>query len=173
MASFPVVAVTELGVVSRTRRVHPSAGVLTLTVLGVIGVMACGSSGDSGDTEAFCRAIEDNQQTLTSPTIATGDDIDTVVDLYSDVGDDAPLAIEEEWDALADLYETASTLEPNDREGRQEVNAKSFATEGAAVRVRQWVRENCDVDLGPVATIVDHDPQLPRSSTPPETSPNG
>ena len=38
----------------------------------------------------------------------TDDDVDDLIDLWRDIGDDAPLAIEEEWDAHADNLETGA-----------------------------------------------------------------
>ena len=48
------------------------------------------------------------------PRLRTIADIDTVLALYRELGDLAPLAIDADWDALVLNYETASTVVPAD-----------------------------------------------------------
>ena len=65
--------------------------------------------------------------------------------------------------------ETASTVVPDDPESMQRTAAVAYATEKSAVAVRDWILDNCGVDLGPVTTIA---PQGPAATTtlPPDVS---
>ena len=90
--------------------------------------------------------------------LATEDDVDATLDLYRELADLAPLAIEEEWRDLLVLVETTSTVAPDDPESVQRAVAVAFATERSAVAVRNWILANCGVDIGPVATIAPQDP---------------
>ena len=76
----------------------------------------------------------------------------------------APLAIEQEWGDLVVNYETASTVDPGDPESVQRVVETAVRTEESVTAVQQWVAANCDVDLGPVATV---QPPPPTSSVAP------
>ena len=65
---------------------------------------ACDDDG-GGDTEAFCDDVADNVEALRVAP-ATEDEVEDLIDLWRDVGGDAPLAIEAEWDTHADNLET-------------------------------------------------------------------
>ena len=118
----------------------------------------CGSDDDGGDTQQFCADVSANAAAIVTPPLATEDDVDATLDLYRDLADAAPIAIEEEWRDLLLNVETASTVVPDDPESVQRTVAVAFATERSAVAVRNWVLTNCGVDLGPVATIAPQDP---------------
>ena len=89
----------------------------------------------------------------------TEDEVDDLIDLWRDIGDDAPLAIEEEWDTHADNLELAWTSDD-----QQEVVASAFAAERSAVAIADWLDENCGLDWGPVTTIVPG--SVPEASLP-------
>ena len=119
-------------------------------------IAACGD--DGGSTERFCDEILTNRDAiLTTP--ATADEIDDFVGLYRRLGEAAPLAIGEEWQALVVNYETASTVEPGDAESVQRAVETALRTERSAVAVREWVSTNCGVDL----------PEVPTMQPPPTT----
>lgn len=120
------------------------------------------SDDDSGSAEAFCAEVTANVAAIVTPPLATEDDVDATLDLYRDLADLAPLAIEEEWRDLLVLVETTSTVAPDDPESVQRAVAVAFATERSAVAVRDWILANCGVDIGPVATIA---PQGPAATT--------
>ena len=148
----------------------PAAAVTAaITVMTGAAILAgCGSDDDGGDTQQFCADVSANAAAIVAPPL-TEDDVDSTLDLYRDLADVAPIAIEEEWRDLLLNVETASTVVPDDPESVQRTVAVAFATEKSAVAVRNWVLTNCGVDLGPVTTIA---PQGPAATTtlPPEVS---
>ena len=128
-----------------------------------VSASAC-SDGGSADAAEFCAEVDANKQALTAPKLRTDADVQGYVDLHRRLGELAPLAIEQEWDELTSLYETAATIDPDDPGSIEEAKARSYATEKSAVAVRGWLRSNCSVNLGPVSTIVAHEA---RTAPPP------
>ena len=63
-------------------------------------------------------------------------------------------------------YETASTVDPADPASVQRSLARAYQTEESAVAVHDFLLANCNVDLGPVATIVPHGPVAPAGDRP-------
>lgn len=133
-------------------------------------VSACGESG--GNAERFCGEVAANTEALTNPQLAFSDDIEPLLALYRDIGDLAPLAVEEDWKQLVNAYETASTVVLGDQTSEQEALAAIYSSEESAALVDRWLRTNCAVDIGPVATIVSHAPvTAPPASSAPTTAP--
>jgi hypothetical protein len=128
-------------------------------------LLGCGGGGSAGDAERFCGEVKANTRTIVRPRLRTIADIDTLLALYRDLGELAPLAIDADWDALVLNYETASTVAPSDPESVQRAVARAYATERSAVAVHDWLIANCAVDIGPVATIVPDTPRRPRTTT--------
>lgn len=114
---------------------------------------ACGDD-DAGSAERFCGEIQLHAAELTQPDLTYADDVEPFLDLYREIGDLAPLAIEQEWDQLVAAYETASTVVPGDPESEQRALTAIFSTEKSAAAVDDWLERNCAVDIGPVFTIV-------------------
>jgi hypothetical protein len=168
-------------------RPRPPAAAVTaaITVLaGAVILATCGSEDDGGDTQSFCAKVAANVADIVTPPLANEDDVDDTLDLYRDLADAAPIAIEEEWRDLLLNVETASTVVPEDPESVQRTVAVAYATERSAVAVKNWVFTNCGVDLGPVATIAQQDPAatttlapgvstsiIPVETTPPSLAP--
>ena len=123
----------------------------------VLAAAACG--GDSaGSAEQFCGEVAANADALTNPQLEFSDDIEPLLELYREIGELAPLAIEQEWDQLVAAYETASEVVPGDSASEQEALAAIYSSEQAAATVQRWLTENCAVDIGPVFTIVEQNP---------------
>jgi predicted 3-demethylubiquinone-9 3-methyltransferase (glyoxalase superfamily) len=126
-------------------------------VLSSIAVTACSDDGDAGDPERFCGEVQENAEILTAPNIAAADDpeqaIDALLAEYRRIGEFAPLAIEAEWNQLVTAYEAADEMIAGDVESEQAALEAIFRAEEAAVAVAGWLRDNCGVDIGPVATI--------------------
>jgi hypothetical protein len=119
---------------------------------------ACGSDPDpAGDAQRFCGEVEASKEELTSPDLASSDEILPLIDLYRRIGELAPLEIERDWQHLTASYETASTVVPGEEESEQRMIESALRAEKSAVAVSEWLKVNCAVDLGPVATIT---PQL-------------
>jgi hypothetical protein len=113
---------------------------------------ACGDD-DGGDAERFCGEVQASKDALTNPSLQYSDDIEPLLDLYRDIGELAPLAIEREWTQLVEAYETASTIVPGDQASEQEALAAIYSAESSAAAIDEWLRQNCAVDIGPVFTI--------------------
>ena len=120
-------------------------------------VVGCTSEEDAGDAERFCGEVQVNAERLTQPGLQFSDDVEPFLDLYREIGELAPLAIEAEWGQLVDAYETASTVVVGDPESEQAALTSIFSTEKSAAAVDRWLESNCAVDIGPVFTIVAQD----------------
>ncbi len=127
-----------------------AAAAVAVTLL----ISACDGNDGAGDAERFCGEVQVNAEQLTQPNLQFSDDIEPLLDLYRDIGELAPLAIEPEWNQLISAYETASTVVPGDPESEQIALASIFSTEESAAAVDRWLKTNCAVDIGPVFTIV-------------------
>ena len=118
-------------------------------------VVACGGDDDAaGNAERFCGEIELHQAALFAPDLSSSAEIAPLVELYNEIGELAPLAIEDDWEQLVLNYETASTVVPGDDASIQEAAAQAYQSEQSAAAVKQWLIDNCALDIGPVATIV-------------------
>jgi hypothetical protein len=126
-------------------------------VVVVVTLAACGDDG-GGDAESFCAEVGDNVEALRASP-ATEDEVDDLLDLWHGLGDDAPLAIEAEWNAHADSLELAWTSDD-----QQEVLAGAFAAEQSTVAIAGWLEQNCGIDFGPVTTIVPDAPTTTAGS---------
>lgn len=138
---------------ARTRRSLRRAAIVAAA--GAL-LASCGSD-DAGSAERFCGEIDENRALLTTPQLTYSDDIEPMLELYREIADLAPLAIEEEWRQLVATYETANTVVLGDAESEQAVLAAAYQSEASAAAVAKWLRENCAVDIGPLATIVPQD----------------
>jgi hypothetical protein len=123
----------------------------------VAAVAGCGGE-SGGDAERFCGEVAANKDALTNPDLTYSDDIEPLLDLYREIGDLAPLAVEDDWNQIVAAYETASTVVPGEPASEQEALAAIYSSEESAAAVDQWLKANCAVDIGPVFTIVPHTP---------------
>ncbi|HWM20940.1 MAG TPA: hypothetical protein VNO51_14710 [Ilumatobacteraceae bacterium] len=147
----------------RSPAVAVTAAIAVLTGAAILS--NCGSD-DGTDTQAFCTEVAANAEAIVRPPLASEDDIDDTLDLYRDLANRAPIAIEEEWRDLLTNIETVSTVDPADPESVQRTVAVAYATERSAVAVRNWLLTNCGIDLGPVATIAPQDPAATTTLAP-------
>lgn len=134
---------------SRRRSVVTSA----LVAAAASALASCGDD-SAGDAQRFCGEIEQHSAELFTPEIDGVEDIDPLIELYREIGEFAPLAIEPEWDQLVLNYETASSVVPDDDKSVQAATAQAYQSEKSAAAVKQWLVDNCALDIGPVATIV-------------------
>ena len=139
---------------------RPLRRAISAVLAGGCCVVATACRDDSGgSTAVFCDRVEENLDELRAPP-QTIDDVRALIALWQDVGDDAPLAIEADWDAHVLNFETA--LEGVDDE---EIYARVFATERSSVAVGAWVQDNCGFDWGPITTIVPPAPTTTSTTT--------
>lgn len=134
------------------RRPHRTAVVVAASVLATAALAGCGDDGP--DAGRFCGEIVAHRDELVDPQLAFADDVEPLLALYREIGDLAPLAIEQDWDQLILNYETAATVVPGDPETEQRAIEVALRSERAAASVSRWLQENCGVDIGPVATLV-------------------
>jgi len=128
------------------RRIRRRWRALVVVLAAAGGVAGC-RDGGGGDTAQFCEMVQTDIGALRSePT--TAQEVESLIDLWREVGDEAPLAIETDWSAIVLMMETAWT-----GEDQEEAFARIYATERSSVAVARWLSDNCAIDFGPVSTI--------------------
>jgi hypothetical protein len=132
-----------------------AAGLVSVA-LGALGLAACDRGGRGGDTASFCADVADNIDYLRFADFQNLDQVDTIIDLYTKIGAKAPLEIETDWDAIVLELQTVRDTDLTDADALEEMYSRIFATEPSYVAVVDWLQVHCDVDLGPVVTIVSH-----------------
>jgi fumarate reductase subunit C len=148
----------------RTYRPRHWAGILTLFLATTLS-FGC-SRGESSDAERFCGEIAADPVALVSPLITDVDQLASTVAHYEMLIRLAPVDIESEMMRILVAIETAAAVDPEDEETLQTAALTAYASEAAAVRVAEWVKAWCGVDLGPVTTITPHGPAvIPQPST--------
>ena len=130
-----------------------SAVVLLPIAAGAL-LTACGSSGDQRSEGRYCTEVGNHLTQLNSPAIATPADIDTTLAAWRTVAASAPLAIEQEWDAMVNNLETAATVKPGDAASMQKVADTARASEPAANRVIDYTFQVCRATIGNVTPVV-------------------
>jgi hypothetical protein len=139
----------------------------------IVIVPACG--GDDvvlSDAERFCGEAIDQQQVIVAPPLGSEAELQATLDFYRLMGALAPIAIAEEWNDLVVNLETAATIVPGDPDSEQLVAMTAYATEPSAYRVKEWLSDNCGLDI-PITTIAPQE-QLPaRTPTTPPASDGG
>jgi hypothetical protein len=151
-------------VTSAGRRSRALLGGVLAGALAASGLSAC-NRGDGGDARRFCADVQDNIDYLRFSDFQNLDQLDTIIDLYTDIGASAPLEIQADWSALVLNLETLRDTDLDDSDAVQTMYARVYATEASAVTVVRWLDEHCGVELGPVATITPHEAVTTTSST--------
>lgn len=147
----------------RTSRATPRlAATVAFLSIATAGLVACDRD-RAGDAATFCGRVADNIEALRAEP-ATEAEVESLIELWIDIGEDAPLAIEPDWDAYIDSYLRAAWTSDDE----EEILASVFAGERSAVAIATWLQDNCGVEWGPVTTIVAHDePDTSVSGTAP------
>lgn len=151
------------------RHRRPLTGAVLASVAGALAVAGCNRGGGGGDTASFCNDVHDNIDYLRYADFQNVEQVNTVIDLFKQIGKSAPLEIEPDWDALVLNLETARDSDLTNPTQVQAMYARAYATEPSAVRVVAWLHDHCSVELGPVVTIVSHD--ATTSTAPASTAP--
>lgn len=121
--------------------------------------VGCASS-DPPKGEAYCGAIGSDLTTLTSPSIVTGADIESVLQVYRTITQGAPVAVQPEWQTVLESLETASTVEPGDTASLQRAADSARRAQPAITRIQQYTQQICGLDIG-----------VPPRTTAPRTAP--
>ena len=130
---------------------------------------ACGSSPTKA--EDYCGRVQANVAALVSPAIQTQVDIDATLELYRSFAEDEPIAVQPEWERLAQSLETAATVNPADPASVQLAADTARITESAVVRIQQYTNQICGIAIGDVPPVTD----IVTATTlpPPDTGPDG
>lgn len=121
----------------------------------------CGEPALVPNAAAFCEELRSNRSAIVSGTISSEVDIANMLDLYRRLETLAPLAVSQEWTIVLNAIETANTIVPGDQDSIQRVAAAAYQSEAAALAIAEWAMASCEVDLGPVTTLVPHDAPEP------------
>lgn len=137
-------------------------------------IAACGGDDDDAvrsDADLFCRQATEQRELILSPPMSTEAELQASLQFYRLMGELAPVGIAEEWGVLVDAMETASTVVPGDPESEQLAAMTAYASEPSAFRVKDWLLDNCGLDL-PITTIAPQEqvPAITTTIAPPPTS---
>lgn len=124
-------------------------------------MVACGDPTPERDAAAFCEGLRTNRSAIVAGSIASELELSSTLEMYRQLDDLAPLAVSQEWSTLLNAIETANTVVPGDPDGIQRVAEAAYQSEAAALAIAEWAMASCDVDLGPVTTLVPHDAPEP------------
>jgi len=124
-------------------------------------LVACGDPSPERDAAAFCEGLRTNRSAIVAGSIATELELSSTLEMYRQLDDLAPLAVSQEWSTLLNAIETANTVVRGDPNGIQRVAEAAYQSEAAALAIAEWAMASCDVDLGPVTTLVPHDAPEP------------
>lgn len=138
---------------------------------------ACGGDGDAVEPDAgtFCERATEQRDLILSPPMTSEAELVASLEFYRLMGQLAPIAIAAEWAVLVDAMETASTVVPGDTASEQLVAMTAYASEPSAFRVKEWLLDNCGLDL-PITTIAPQEQVPARTTTiapPPTSAPSG
>ena len=145
---------------------------LVCAAIALVALVACGRDGGvESDAERFCGEAIENRNTLLGPPLTNDVDVEATLEFYRLMGQLAPVAIAEEWNDVLVSFETASTLVPGDPESEQIVAKTAYAAERSAFTVKEWLLDNCGLDIS-ITTIAPQGDVPARTTTivPPETT---
>ena len=127
-----------------SKRQFTSRRLCVLISAAVITLAACSSPARTATN--FCRQLQLELPEIAQPT-ATPAEVSALVSSYERLGKVAPLAIEEDWQALTNLVKAAAEVDAADPASVQAVADLSYATQKNATAASNWVNETCGVDI--------------------------
>ena len=110
--------------------------------------------------EKFCGELTTNSAAMRTLPTTVGGSIG-LIQLYSRMGEVAPLEVETNWSQIILALKTANEIDPNDPASAQNVADVAYRTEKPALAVAKWAQETCGIDLGSVGLV----PQGPVATT--------
>jgi hypothetical protein len=123
---------------------------------------ACGDDG-GGDTEAFCTRVADDQELIFATPLDSPQAIEDMLQAMRRAAEQAPLAIEAEWDQLTGMFDAvANGSLPFDDDDIAPV----YMSERSAVAIQDWLAVNCGIDI----TVGRVPNPLPQASVPVTTA---
>ena len=126
----------------------PHLRAVLATVVAVVLLASC----DKGSRQdRFCRQLADDQALLAVvPT--DPDELDAFVERYQELADIAPLAIEDQWRTITELFEAVATEDLSDPATADRLRDQAVAATKSIDGVRAYARTTCGVDLVVAAT---------------------
>lgn len=150
---------------------------VVLTMIAVLttgfGLVSC--SDPDRSASRFCAELASALPLLTGPLVEPAD-VDDLVRRYERLDRITPLAVEDDWHLLTELVRTASDVDVNDPDSRQEVADLAYRSERAARDVAIWVETTCGLSMPDVIGVEGSVPvSLPPQTEPPpvDTIPPG
>jgi hypothetical protein len=131
-------------------------------VVALVALAACSSPERTGT--AFCRQLANELPAIAAPA-TTGDEVGALVSRWERLLERSPLAIERDVETVTELLRAASRVDPTDPAAVQALADQSYASNSAAVAVRDWVMSTCAVDVATGLQIA------PPRTAPPTTIP--
>jgi hypothetical protein len=122
-----------------------------LVTAGLVALPACGDA-TPRSAERFCGELAAHDQEIRTPP-STPEDIPALILLFSRMGEVAPLDVQREWENIYGLLKTANTVNVSDPASLQVVANAGYASQKSAEKVAEWARQNCGIDIGPVAAV--------------------
>ncbi|MBI4933199.1 MAG: hypothetical protein HY828_04935 [Actinobacteria bacterium] len=144
---------------------------LALPALALV-LVACGDDPAERSEGRYCTEVGDHLAALNTPTLATPDDIDSMLGEWRTVAGAAPIAIQSEWNTMIAAVETAVTVDANDAASVQKVADTARASEPAANRVIDYTFTKCNATIGAVTPVVTVPVTVPATApaTPPPST---
>lgn len=127
----------------RTKCAVASAALLSLLILS-----ACGSA-PVRSAERFCGELTAHKDDI-HKLPQTPEEVSALINLYSRMGEVAPLEIQADWDQLSTNLKTADSVDVNNPTSVQGVADAAYATQRSAENLVTWAQTTCGLDLGPV-----------------------
>lgn len=140
---------------------------VAMVLVAGVGMAACGEPARSA--ERYCGEVQTRLVVIATPNIATPDDITATLDAYRAVAEQAPAAIEPEWQVMIASLETAATVVPADPASMARVTDAALSSQPAATRIQQYTQETCGTAIGtppPPTNPVTATTVPPEASTP-------
>lgn len=132
-----------------SRRASTGAHRARAVVVGAVFVTAITACGEAPrSAERYCGEVQTNLVAIATPNIATSDDITATLDAYRAVAEQAPAAIEPEWQVMISSLETAATVVPNDPASMARVTDAALSSQPAATRIQQYTQQTCGTAIG-------------------------
>ncbi len=138
--------------------------VLAALVAAVLVVTGC-SDEPEPTVAAYCDEVRTNLDLLTAPALATGADIEPLLDRYRGIAGLAPATVAPEWAELVTTMETASTVVPGDDASIDRAIDAALAGQPAYTRIQQYTSSVCGLAIGTPPT-----PTNPVTATTPAPS---
>ncbi len=133
----------------RARSAPRPAPWLLLGAFVAAGVVAgCGANAPGRTIGAYCDEVNANLDALMNPTIASGPDIVSTIDLYRSIAEVAPARVEPEWQKVITALETAATVIAGDQASLEIANQAVLAGATAYGSVQLYTQGQCNISIG-------------------------